>query len=692
MITMLWKELRENVKWAVLALIGLVLAEFYALNQDQFFGFYVQEAAPLCKSSFLMITTFGCAAVGLVIGLVQMLPEQRRDQWAALIHRPVERATIFRGKGVAGLFLYFVATTVPFIACVWYVATPGHFAAPFSPGMILPGVGDICAGAIYYLAALFVSLHRGPWYGTRAFGFLAAVATSFFVMSDQLFYVVIEAIVLMGMALFTAAWGAILTNGTFRGQPWIARFATLAVVFYGVCVVGSLADRIWSAFSGPNYYFGDMFIVDVDGRPLKMSTHKDGTRSYVDLAGNPVNDPRLFKGMSDRNVIQFIPLTAGIDVSHQDKRFIYYNGGGYRNTANYLESVYAYESVSSENWYYLPHERQLVGFNPYNRIRIGAFGADGFAPDSKPVRGFSSPLVGSQYGQISTFARVGNQALYIDYGQRTLTTIFQGQPIFAVQQISSYTADPALQNTVAIALQDKIVLVDKTGKLVGTLPYHYDVNLWGALQIGVKSAKDPIYIIYSPTSWLKPEVSDQMPSHLEAVDFNGNMLKSYLLPHLHRPNDPRTWQQFITENLQTPTYYIGEMVYDRIGAMLGIKHLIQRDADWRGPRQGEVRDHVPRILLLSFILAGVALGWARRRQFSWGEAWRWAGFTFLFNLSGLITFRLVADWPVCIKCPSCGRPRRVDQDTCPHCAAAWPKPTVDGTEIVDEPALPAAAQ
>ena len=37
MITMLWKELRENLKWAVLAMIGLAMAEFYALNQTAVF-------------------------------------------------------------------------------------------------------------------------------------------------------------------------------------------------------------------------------------------------------------------------------------------------------------------------------------------------------------------------------------------------------------------------------------------------------------------------------------------------------------------------------------------------------------------------------------------------------------------------------------------------------------------------------
>ena len=83
MKAMLWKELRENLKWAVLAMIGLGLAEFYGLTENNNFN-YFDQSATLCKSSFLMSTTFGCAAVGLILGLIQILPEQRRDQWDTL--------------------------------------------------------------------------------------------------------------------------------------------------------------------------------------------------------------------------------------------------------------------------------------------------------------------------------------------------------------------------------------------------------------------------------------------------------------------------------------------------------------------------------------------------------------------------------------------------------------------------------
>ena len=56
---------------------------------------------------------------------MQILPELRRDQWAALLHRPVPRGTIFFGKVIAGLLLYLLATAIPFLLSFFpiYAAT-----------------------------------------------------------------------------------------------------------------------------------------------------------------------------------------------------------------------------------------------------------------------------------------------------------------------------------------------------------------------------------------------------------------------------------------------------------------------------------------------------------------------------------------------------------------------------------------
>ena len=315
-------------------------------------------------------------------------------------------------RPVAGFLLYLAAAILPFAACVWYAATPNHFDAPFTPRMIYPGVADICAGALYYFAALFVALRRGPWYGTRAFGFLAAVAGSFIVTAYYVpFYLVIEATVYLSLALFTAAWGRhAFQRNPARPQPWLARLAVVAVVFYGVTTLGAIADLIWSAFQPQEYYFGLQYIIDIDGRPLELERNREGHTKFTDLAGNPVDDPRLKTGLSGRNMINLSELTGYIGNNHgQTNRTTF--DFGYRRSETYLETLYVYGQVSGEAWYYLPRERVFAGYNVYNRIRVGGIGQNGFVPGGGRVEPFHGRLGGNRNGQITSVVQFGSSVL-----------------------------------------------------------------------------------------------------------------------------------------------------------------------------------------------------------------------------------------------------------------------------------------
>src|SRR4051812_31825396 len=98
MKTLIWKELRENGKWAVLALAGLLIAEISALSSGQEPNGFDTTGITLCSNTFLLVSSFGCMVIGAALGALQILPERRRDQWASLLHRPVSRQTIFLGK------------------------------------------------------------------------------------------------------------------------------------------------------------------------------------------------------------------------------------------------------------------------------------------------------------------------------------------------------------------------------------------------------------------------------------------------------------------------------------------------------------------------------------------------------------------------------------------------------------------
>jgi hypothetical protein len=143
--------------------------------------------------------------------------------------------------------------------------------------------------------------------------------------------------------------------------------------------------------------------------------------------------------------------------------------------------------------------------------------------------------------------------------------------------------------------------------------------------------------------------------------------------------------------METPAFFYGSMIYQKIGSLLGSKRLTGALNNRLGPRWEYTKDIAIRISTLSLILAVATPLWARSRQFSWRRAWAWAGFVLAFNLAGLITFRLIADWPVLVRCPACGRKRLVNEATCVHCGATWPVPVRDGTEILEKTSVLAAS-
>jgi hypothetical protein len=680
MKAMLWKELQENIKWAVLAMIGLGLAEFYGLTERS--DYYDDQSATLCKSSFLMSTTFGCAAVGLILGLIQILPEQRRDQWAALLHRPVTRATIFRGKAFAGILLYLVATVPPFLACVWYTATPGHFSTPFVPQMIFPGIADICAGTMYYFAALFVGLRRGAWFGTRAFGFLAAVTVSFFVAAAPIFRISVEAAVLMALALFTAGWGTILTNGRLRDQPRLGQFALVTVVFFGVCCLGAITLIVIGMFSSEDYYYGTQYHVDVDGRPLKFVSSKNAATAITDLTGNIIHDKRFTTGGSYNYLLYFAQVSSYIGDPHDKKLDEYVPG--YRSNQTYVVSSEGTYDNEAERWYYLRQERQFVGYYFKTNQRIGAIGQNGFRPGYAQVAPLPENKT-SLYWQIPSIVQFGSTVYHNDFDQRKLTPIFSepGTEVFGAAPMQSSQDRIISLNWGAVALLDKMLIIDKTGSIIATLPYHRDMDRWGNLSVAVKPAKDRFFLSYEPSQWIDYKVRREMPSYYEEMDTKGTLLNTYTLPPVEELYGSRSWLEYISECLPPPAFLFGDLAYDKVGALCGSERLAGQLNYTLGDGWGYFKDISIRSSLTSLLLALLTLAWARRMHFSWGRAWAWAAFVLAFNLAGLITFRLVADWPVRVRCPQCSHKRPVEENLCPHCGASWPTPVSRGTEIFD---------
>lgn len=689
MKTLVWKELRENAKWAFLAMMAFGIALCYALYQTRYgyqdYGYL--DGITLCKKSFLIVTTFGCPAVGLFLGLVQILPELKRDRWAALLHRPVSRGLVFWGKAAGGIVLYVVATVIPFAFAVRLVATPGNFGAPFLPEMMKPGVADICTGVAYYFAALTMALQRGGWAGLRAFPLLAAVNVSYFVLSADLFYVAVEAVTAMTLALLFAAWGAIHNQDNLSARPLLGRLAFLGVVYYGACGLGNIALSLLDTV-GPSPRSEDIrYELTKDGIPLRLRYINNVVVSVTDPDGKPLSDPK-YKPDRVRNQIDYLNgLCSYVGDSHgwkpwRGKEF-------YRNSSTYLWANSPYQYPRMEQWFYLAKQRSLICYLPNLKIPVQRLDQRGFQPVSSPPVPFPPDVEQNIIDSDCYILSDPSGVRFAFLARREILDLALPSPgpVYGTGVAWASSGQGAVHVT-GVALRGGVALYDEKGRQTGLLPYHQDMDRWGSLSLGVNATREKFYLWYQPSVWIDGKIRKTMPSYVEVMNAGGQVLNSYSLPPLPefpRPVSPGT---FLVRRLQSPAIFFGNMLYQKMAGELGSVRL-KNALIWQfGPRWAVTKEIGIGSGSLSLLLAVVTFFWAHRAHFSRRRAWAWAVFVLLLNLPGFIAFRLAADWPRLVACTGCGKHRAVNTENCPSCNEGWPVPAQTGIEIFDRPSVP----
>lgn len=685
---LIWKEIRENFKWAILAMLVLGMAEIHALYSTQYGqpDYYFYSGVTLCKTTFLTVTTFGCAIVGFLLGLIQILPELNRDRWAALLHRPVHRGLILRGKAAAGLFLYLFATVPPFLYAVWLAATPGHFSAPFVPGMVTPGAADICVGVVYYFAALALALERGGWIGLRVLPLLAAIHATYFILDEKLFYVAVEGIALMAIGLYLAAWGAIYNPELIRARPWLARFAFLAVVFYGACGLGNLAVS-FIVTVGPSYHYKEAhYQLTEEGLLFRVASQDNVVVSVQDMDGKTPVDPK-YKPDRIRNYFNYLnTFSEYIGDAHGYEPWHYKSS--YRESTKYLWANNPYHYPRMEQWFKMVDQRYMIGYLPNKKEPFSILDQRGFQAATAVPEGFSADFQFNSIGQDKYYIwdSTGIRLAFMAKREMMDIVLPVPGPIYGMGNASSNDGNSYI-NLMGVVLKTAMAVYNNQGALVATLPYHHDMDRWGHLQLGLNDKGDRYYLWYEPSGWIDDKTKDSMPSYLEEMNAQGQVLHAYTLPPLHNPHYPLPLIVFLNERTQTPIFYYGLMVYRVIGGALGSKRL-QDDIDWQFDKGLSVtKDISLYVISLSVLVAVITFFWTRYARFTWSRTLGWTLFVLVCSLPGFITFWLVADWPRYVACPHCGKGRTLEAHSCPHCSSGWPTPPATGIEIIDKPAV-----
>ncbi len=151
------KELRQN--WLNLALviclefIIVCVAEWFRSGWlfDTMHDYHNVLLLPAVRDSI----TLGCAAAGLLLGVLQPLADRNFDLWAFLTHRPVPRWWLYLGRIIAGLLLYGIAAGLP-VAFALAIAPARWGGRFFIWEYTLPPIADWMSGLAFYFVGLLI--------------------------------------------------------------------------------------------------------------------------------------------------------------------------------------------------------------------------------------------------------------------------------------------------------------------------------------------------------------------------------------------------------------------------------------------------------------------------------------------------------------------------------------------------------
>jgi hypothetical protein len=681
-----WKEWRENVKSALLAMLGLGAMTYYL--QYQAAADYIVGIRWL--NQLLIATSCGAPVAALLLGVLQIFPELRRDQWAFLVHRPIPRSTIYYGKVIAGLSLYFLATALPFFCAQLWIAMPGHYPIPYDIRMSLPVVADVVSSIPFYFAGLLFALRPARWYGSRIFPLIGAGVGHFAALSQGEFWPALACGVLATGLMFLAARGSFLTDGNYEAQPKASRFSLAAVVIPGVVVVtvGAISlvlGIVATATAHRGTYRWMAYQIDREGRVL-IATYEDGPLiKLTDLHGNPVPKVNLNSAMESA----FLPGTSLYD------RTKFHNDPGYRSLSRFFLILGNDGSLPQQTWYYVLRNRRGEGYSVKTGKLQGVFGPAGFSPRAdNGGRRFNDELRNDwqEYYQSDGLLRFQQSVYRLDIRSHkifSLLTVAKPETIIDAGYLRSLTLqrtggpEPSA-SVIVIATSQKLYIVSAAGRLLLSVPVDRSNFIDGSLTVCMTPRHDRFFLWHNP-SWPRTEWNHRPVATVAEISAQGAVLRQLSLPSLDERERPDEGLPYLFSPVFPPTVMAGGTVYAYLRTQLTHDDSMRQLGQGFYPANWWAMCLI--CALVNLILIAPVYLIARRCAWNKQATWRWALGVYLLGWPGLLMLLALRGWPMRVACPNCGRKRVVTREYCEHCGAAFPPPAHDGTEIIE--ALPA---
>jgi hypothetical protein len=683
MQALIWKELRENVKWAPLP--GLVVLLVFLIDKPD---------VPMFDTTDAYFFAVLAAVFGAALGFVQIFFEGRGDKRSLLLHRPVGPSYIFLAKALAGVGLYLLALAIPFWCLENWLARPGNMPAPFHWKTSLPWLADILCGVVYYFAGMLVAQRDARWLGSRCLPLAAAFFCSCLVWVLTELGQALAAIALFASFMSVAAWGSFVSGGAYDRQPRLGRVGLAMTLLAGLLLLSMFVKQLLGAGLGSEV----IYVCDLtrQGRVL--------------LAPCRENDGKIGPWLDARTGQEAADMNENVAESHLMASWAIMETPlyqSYRNSGRFYVLCVNESKPGTERWLYDQQQHRLLGYDKVYCHFLGSFGPTGFTPaGEQPGESFQGELCHrrSRWSALEQDLLAFPRAVYkVDYVRRKIDLLFAP----AAEETISYAdwwkgEHEAKKKKLAVISTDRSFhILTETGAPVVSIPNTHDTQKQGYVA-GVGLLESPMrYFAWYRTLPFEPSLGPEEYRskifHLREYDLTGQELAGLdYQPPSAEASYAKAFFGLATPMTEAATLVgLSESVRAEVRSEGGthkpvlldylhnIRHYIPGTSRYERNPSGLIPGYIVLVLLAAAASALVCFLLARRFAFSPARRAGWALAGLLFGWVGLIWMIVLHDWPARIACPKCRQPRVVTRDLCEHCGARHAAPAADGTEIFD---------
>lgn len=703
---MFWKEWREAVRFLPIAMIAVAVLLWINLPIGDVL------LTPLARqiSSAMMVVS---ALYAIAIGLMQTLPEQRSEVRGLLFSQPISRTRIYFAKTFAAIAVHSLAMAIPMLIAWGWLASVAPETRPATPISLAAGVFIWIAGFSFYPATIWMVSRRARWVGSRPLPLLIAAL----------------AVGLAFAACFAATW---TTFGYWMLPVGVILAALLTIAHHAYVALSDQSPRLasdgpgsrisaigltlsvllaWTIISFVFFSFSRDFAYQLPGdvRQTRVDSSGDLYQTVEEYRWDPEKQRNDYVVVQARAAVEaplespYVRPTEADQISAgkeftwiEETRLVSAAGS---NSDSLFQPIhtnqtgdpkYSYSWLYHRDGYFLLYANDRSNGSPPKLA--GLFDRGGIGSSSQPFDS-SAPM------------QLGNSAIpYAD-------VLIDRNGIYQIQD-APLKAKPLLQEHVDavcsfsdLAGHGPTAVVTSGNKmsLLHILGTDADVGQW------LKSPQRDEYFQVSrlaiPKLQLKKFQTIELPAEWfevpgdpegQIVDFGDDGFLLLKSNWLYRAVTIRIG---VDGNVgEIKQYLLGDFPADSptiAMAQGGIPPLVQlastAESMFRTKANGGTyTSHVTKryvgwlivaTVLHILVAIGLTIAACRRRSLCRRDQLRWLAIAPLLGVAVPLAVLSLHSRVATAVCDQCGKRKRVDDATCPHCHADWSAPPRSGIEI-----------